>query len=166
MVLLDSIVKVGTLSNADGLQITLRSSLEPVYGIARQDCFAVGLTAIDHNPLGTAVAPERLAQEPLGSSQVALLAEPELDGVAVAIDGTVEVAPLATYLNICLVDMSLGGDGSLSPIEPLQQLGRVTYDPAMHRGMVDGDPSLSHHLFQTPETEIVGQIPPHAEQDD
>jgi hypothetical protein len=35
----------------------------------------------------------------------------------------------------------------------------------MHRRVIDGDPSLSHHLFQIPETEIVGQIPPHAEQD-
>src|SRR3712207_9316212 len=38
-------------------------------------------------------------------------------------------------------------------------------DPAMHRGMVDGDAPLGHHLFQIPEAEIVGEIPPHAEQD-
>ena len=61
--------------------------------------------------------------------------------------------------------MPLAGDGPLAPIEPLQQFGRVPDDPAMDRGVVDGDAALGHHLFQIPETEIVGQIPPHAEQD-
>ena len=32
-------------------------------------------------------------------------------------------------------------------------------------GMIDGDTPLRHHLLQITETEIVGQIPPDAEQD-
>lgn len=35
----------------------------------------------------------------------------------------------------------------------------------MHRRMVNGDASLSHHHFQIPETEIVGPILPHTDQD-
>lgn len=123
MVPLNAIVEIGTLSNANGFQIMLQSSLKPVYGIARQDRFAVGPTAVDHNPLRTAMPLEGLSQKSFRRSQIAPLAEPEIDGVAVAIDGTVEIAPLAPYFDICLVNMPLGGDGSLSLIEPLQQLG-------------------------------------------
>jgi hypothetical protein len=31
--------------------------------------------------------------------------------------------------------------------------------------MVDGDASLGHHLLQIPQAEIIGQIPPDAQQD-
>jgi hypothetical protein len=70
MVLLNPIVEVGALPDANGLQITSRSFLEPVYGIAGQDRFAIGLTAVDDDPLGPAVPLERLAQEPLGSVEI------------------------------------------------------------------------------------------------
>ena len=64
---------------------------------------------------------EGLSQKLFGRSQIAPFAEPELNSVAMAVDGTVEIAPLAPYFDICLVDMPLSGDGSLSLIEPLQQ---------------------------------------------
>jgi hypothetical protein len=38
--------------------------------------------------------------------------------------------------------------------------------PAVGGGMVDGDASLGHHLLKVPETEIIGQVPPDADQDD
>ena len=41
---------------------------------------------------------EGLAQKPFGGSQIAPLAEPELDRVAVAVDGAVEIPPLARGL--------------------------------------------------------------------
>jgi hypothetical protein len=31
--------------------------------------------------------------------------------------------------------------------------------------MIDSDAALGHHLFQVPQTEIVGQVPADAEQD-
>jgi hypothetical protein len=38
--------------------------------------------------------------------------------------------------------------------------------PAVDGGMVDGDASLGHHLLKVPETEIIGQVPPDADQED
>jgi hypothetical protein len=50
-------------------------------------------------------------------------AEPKFNRIAVAIDRAIEIPPLASNFDICLVDMPLSGDGSLARIEPLQQLG-------------------------------------------
>ena len=61
MVLLDTIIEVGALPDANGLQITSRSFLEPVYGIAGQDRFVIGLAPVDDDPLGLAVSLEGLA---------------------------------------------------------------------------------------------------------
>jgi hypothetical protein len=66
---------------------------------------------------------EGLAQEALGSREVSPLAEPELDRVAVAVDGTVEIPPLASDPDVGLVDMPSASDSPLAPIEPLQQFG-------------------------------------------
>ncbi len=51
------------------------------------------LAAVDHDPLRLAMAHECLAQKPLGGSEIAPFAEPELDCVAIAVDGTVQVRP-------------------------------------------------------------------------
>lgn len=114
MILLNAIVKVSTLADANGFQIRPCSILEPIGSIAGQDGLLVSLAAIDDDPFRTAMPLERLSQEPLGRSQVPPLTEPELNRIAVAVDGTVEIPPLSTDLDICLVDMPPPGDGSLA----------------------------------------------------
>lgn len=123
MILFDAIAQIGTLPNANGFQITPRLVLESVYGIAGQNGFPVRLTAVDHNPLRPTMPFEGLAQEPFGGSQVAALAEPELDGVAVAVDGEVEIRPPPTHLDIRHIHMPFPADGSLAAIDPLETLG-------------------------------------------
>jgi hypothetical protein len=66
---------------------------------------------------------ERFAQEPLGRRQMAPLAEPELDCVAIAVDRAVKILPLPSDLDVSFVDMPLVSDRSLAAIEPLQQFG-------------------------------------------
>ena len=66
---------------------------------------------------------ECLAQKLLGGSKIAPLTEPEVDGVTITVDGSVEIFPLAADFEVCFVSVLLGSDGSLSPIEPLQQFG-------------------------------------------
>jgi hypothetical protein len=91
MVLLDAIVQIGALSDSDRLQFALRLMLKPVRRITGQDGFSIGLTTIDHDPLGPAVPLESLAQKLLGGRQITPLAEPELDRVTMAVDGAVEI---------------------------------------------------------------------------
>jgi hypothetical protein len=87
--------------------------LELVCCVTGQDGFPVRLTAIDDDPLGPAMPLERLAQEPLGRSQIAPLTEPELDRVAVAVDGPIKKHPASSDLDVCLINVPLAGDGSL-----------------------------------------------------
>ena len=113
VILLDAIVEVGTLPDSDRLQLASRPILKPVCGVTGQDRFTISLTAVDHDPLGSAMPLKGLAQEPLGSSQIAPLAEPELDGVPDAIDSSIEIFPLASNFDVSLVNVPLGSDGSL-----------------------------------------------------
>jgi hypothetical protein len=53
--------------------------------VAGYNRFTIDLTAIDHDPLWPAMPRERLAQEAFGSGEVSPLAEPKLDGVAIAV---------------------------------------------------------------------------------
>jgi hypothetical protein len=105
--------------------------LQPALGITRQDGFLVGLTAVDDDPLGPAMPLERLAQEPSGSREVAPLAEPELDRIAIAVDGSIEIFPLASDIDVSFVNVLLGSDGSLACIEALQKFRRVAHNPSV-----------------------------------
>jgi hypothetical protein len=49
------------------------------------------LSAVNHNPLRTATPIESLAQKLFGGRQITPLAEPELDRVTMAVDGSVEI---------------------------------------------------------------------------
>ena len=139
--------------------------LQTALSITRQDGFPIGLATVDDDPLGPAVALERLAQEPFGRTEVALLAESELDCVAITVDGPIKARSTPADFDICLVDVPLAGDGSLAPVEPLQQFGRVAHNPAMHGRVIDGDASLGHDLLKIAQAQIVGQIPPDKVQD-
>ncbi len=63
---------------------------------------------------------QRLEQEPFRGGQIAPLAEPELNGVAAAVNRAVQVHPLPTDLDISLVDMPLPAHRTLAPTELLQ----------------------------------------------
>jgi hypothetical protein len=165
MILLDAIVEVGTLPDSDRLQLASRPILKPVRGVTSQDRFTISLTAVDHDPLGPAVSLECLAQKPLSGRQITSLAQPELDGVAVAVDGPVQVHPSPADFDVGLIDMPLSSDGSLASMKLLQQQRRVMDCPAMDSGVIDRDAALSHHLFQVPQDQIVSQIPPDAQED-
>jgi hypothetical protein len=104
-------------------------------------------------------------EKALGGGQIAPLSEPELQRASVAVDRAVKIHPTAADLDIGFVDVPLASDCSLTVIEPLQQLGGVANNSAMHCRMVNGDAALSHHLPKIPQAQIVSQIPLKAEQD-
>ena len=64
----------------------------------------------------------------------------------------------------CLVDMPPCRDGSLAGMKALQKFGRVPDNLSVNGRMIDGDAPLGHHLLKILETEIISQVPPHAEQ--
>jgi hypothetical protein len=86
-----------------------------------------------------------------------MFAEPELDRVAHAVDGSIEVHPAAANLDVGLVHMPLAAHRSLASIEALQQQRREVDDPAVDRRMVDADTALCHHFFQIPQAQAIGR---------
>lgn len=134
-----------------------------VLGIARQDCLIVGLSAVDDDPPRSSMPLERRVQEALGGRKVPVLAEPAFDCIAVAVNRTVQIHPPYAHFDIRLIDMPLSADGSLTSVKLLQQKQGVVDYPAMNRGMINLNASFGHHLFQIPETQAIGQIPPDAQ---
>jgi hypothetical protein len=63
---------------------------------------------------------QRSGQETLGGSQIAPSAEPKLDRVTVAVDGAVEIFPLASDFDVSLVNVPPSTDRSVAAVEPLQ----------------------------------------------
>ncbi len=89
----------------------------------------VGLAAINDDPFRSIMPLECLAQEPFDSSQIASLAEPEFNRIAVAVDSAVKVHPATPDLDIGLVDVPLASDGSLTTMNRSSNSGeyRTTY---------------------------------------
>ena len=105
-----------------------------------------------------------LAQKALCGWQIAMLAGPEVHGVADAIDSAAQVHPSA--VNLGFVHTPDACQSSLAPVETLLQQQREAPGPAIDRRVINGHAALSHHPFQITQTEIVSQIPANAEQDD
>ncbi|MBB3019130.1 hypothetical protein FHR70_002184 [Microvirga lupini] len=119
VILLNAIIEILTLPDADRLELLTCPVLKPVCRITGQDCLTVHLAAVDHDPLGPAVAFQCLAQKALCGREIASFAEPEFDGVAVAVDGAIDIPPLPSDLDVRFVDVPPADDRALTPIELL-----------------------------------------------
>src|SRR5688500_8352359 len=109
---------------------------------------------------------ECLAQEPLGSREVTPFAEPELNRVAVDVDGAVKIHPSAPDLDVCLINMPFARDRPLALIELFQQERSIVNCPAVGHRVVHLHASLGHHLLKVAQSQAVSQVPPDTEQDD
>ncbi len=98
---------------------------------------------------------------------VAVGRQQEVNGLAIPVDGTIEIAPLALDFDVRLVCSPALADRALVAFpENGLQLRRELPDPAVNVGMVDFDPTLAHHFLQVPIAEWVSQIPADAGQND
>ena len=79
--LLDPVVEVLALPDADRLEPPQRAIPKPAFAVAGNDCLAIGLAAVDDDALGAAMTLKRSAQEAFGSHQVTVFAEEELHRV-------------------------------------------------------------------------------------
>lgn len=117
------------------------------------------------DPLGSTMPLERLAQEAFGSHEVAALAEPELDCVAIAVDGAKKIHPPSAHFDICLIDVPLPADGPLASVKWLQQKRSVVDAPPVNGGMIHRHAPLGHHLLQIAQAQAVSQVSPDAQED-
>ncbi len=73
--------------------------MPPAFSLTGADRLAIGLAAIDHNTIRSAMSRKSLAEEPLGRCQIAMFAEEELNGIADAVDSAIEIHPPPPYLD-------------------------------------------------------------------
>src|SRR5262249_26637145 len=139
MILLHHIVKVFATTNLHarthapgGFQFPNR----PVRGGVPVQC--------DHSRWS--VVPNRLAEEPLGGSHIALLAEQEVDGLPEFVDCAIQIHPAALDLDVCLVTSPGAIDRPRIPTPTLFKFRNIALNPAQNRRMYHDDATFRHHL--------------------
>jgi hypothetical protein len=61
---------------------------------------------------------------------------------------------------------AIAGHSAFAPVEPFKQQWRKAQHPSMHGRMIDMDIALLHHFFQIAQTQTIGEVPAHAQQND
>src|SRR5712691_3453608 len=115
--------------------------------------------SVDRDLLRHAMAPDRLLQKPQGSLLITLLGEEEIDGLALLVHRSIEVAPLPLDLDVGLIHPPTDPDGPLAAVKRLLQLRAVFDDPSVDRGVIDLHPALFHQFFDMTRAQRVGHIP-------
>src|ERR1700738_1525019 len=78
----------------------------------------------------------------------------------------VQIAPLASDLDVCLVDPPRLADRPGNPSPAFLQLRCVALPPTHDGRMRHRQATLGHHLHQVAQTELESKIPAHAQDDD
>jgi hypothetical protein len=109
--------------------------------------------------------PDRFPEERFGCGYIPSAAEPEIDGLTSLVHRSVEIHPLAAYLDVGLIDSPRATSGPAKAIPPVDELWGVPPDPP-HDGRVGKMQSaFHHHLDQITEAGLVAQVPAHAQDD-
>jgi hypothetical protein len=86
--------------------------------------------------------PDRLLEEGLGCGHIACPAQPEVDGLPGFVHGSIEVDPLAAYLDIGLIDSPRATTGSSKAVPAHDELQGISPNPA-HDGLMGKTARLS-----------------------
>ena len=157
MVLLHYVIEIFDFTDGD-CGVVLR--------IIASDGSRIGLAAIDGDLLGHPMATDRLGEEPLGRWLVSLLREEKVNRLAALIYGPIEIIPLALDLDVRLVHPPAAPHRVFAAMEGLFKPWGILQDPAVDRRMVDRYSALLPQFFQLAIAQGIGQVPPHAGQDD
>ena len=123
--------------------------------------------AIDvDDPRRRAAAGQCQPQEHLRRDQVALGRQHELDGLAGRIDSAIQVGPVASNLQVGLIDPPRPIRTAQLAANPLIQNRCIPLDPAPDRDMIHGEVPLRHDLLQVTIRQRESQVPANAQEDD
>jgi len=103
-------------------------------------------------------------QEQLGSFAIARLRQVEVYGLAM--DGTEQILLFTGDANESLIHMPSRRFPLHFPLKPVQYFRTVTLGPAPDGGMVDGQASLRHQLFNLSQAQAESAVPSDARNDD
>src|ERR1700731_3480946 len=112
-----------------------------------------------------ALMSDRLLEEGLRSGYIACPAEPEVDRLSSLVHRSIQVGPVAAYLDIGLIDPPRAASGPTKAVPTLDELWGISPDPAQNGRMGQMESALGHHFDQIPEAELVAQVPAYAQDD-
>jgi len=139
MILLHPIVQVLVLADLDGVTGVLLKCL---------DRRGIGPAFVDRDLVRETVLAHSLLEKAPRGLLVTMGGEQKVNGLAVPIDGTVKILPLAFDLDVRFVHPPTVAYRALLPFpESRFQLRSELLDPAVDVRMIDLDATLRHHFF-------------------
>ena len=108
---------------------------------------------------------EGLLEEGLRRGYIACPAEPEVDRLSSLVHRSIEVGPVAAYLDIGLIDSPRAASGPTKAVPTLDELWGISPDPSQDGRMGQIESALGHHFDQIPEAELIAQVPAYAQDD-
>src|SRR5271163_4920092 len=106
-----------------------------------------------------------LLEEGLRCGYIACPAEPKVDRLSSLVHRSIEVGPVAAYLDIGLIDSPRAASAPTKAVPTLDELWGISPDPAQDGRMGQIKSALGHHFDQIPEAELVAQVPAYAQDD-
>lgn len=117
-------------------------------GIQRRERSQIRATLVDRHCLGLPVAVNRFLDVAARRGRVTMIAQQEIDRVAQLVDGTVQVLPLLSDLDVCLVHPPARAHLAFVLRKCLFDQGHEPDDPAVYARMVELDTALDNHIFE------------------
>jgi hypothetical protein len=113
-----------------------------------------------------ALGSERLAQERFSRRHVTFRTEPEVDRIALAINGAVQADPPVAHLHIRLVDAPRAAGFARITGPTFLELRHIALDPAHDGRMCDVQSAFHHYFDKFPIRALVAAISAHTENDE
>ena len=141
----------------------------PVLGLgqdgAQRRRVALGLVARDAGGRHTGRGDGALEEGPRGR-RVAVIAQVDVDDLAVLVDGAEDVPPAPADLEQRLVHPPPGARSGAVRAGGLDEAGREGLDPIVDRARVDRDAPLGQQLGDLDVAQAIAEVPAHREGDD
>jgi hypothetical protein len=103
----------------------------------------------------------------LAGSQIAVLAQHDVDQGAVAVDRPIQIPPLTTHSDVRFIDIPAAAHSALAfATEVLRQSRRQLCLPLPHRLLGEDEPAGQKHLRQVAQAQLVAQATEHNEGND
>src|SRR4029077_6337742 len=157
MVLFHNMIEICDLADFDRGAMLLVVALDSGF---------MGRAPVDRDLLRHTMATDRLLQKPQGGLLIALRCEQTVNGLALLIHGTIEVAPHAFDLARGLIHPPADPHGTLAAMERRLQVRAVLDDPPVHRGVIDLYPAFFHEFCDMTRAQRVGHIPTDSHEND
>jgi hypothetical protein len=138
----------------------------PMLLIVTLDGGFIGVTAVNRDRLGDTMPADGLLEKPSGGLLVAMFGKQKVDGLAVFVDGAIELAPLALDLDVCLVHPPTDPHRALAPVKHCLQQRAILDGPPVESAVIDVNPTFFQEFLNVACAQRVRPIPAHPHEND